>query len=421
MHSVIVRIAASDLKVGMYIDHMECSWIDNPFWRRSFLIKTADELARLRASPIAFVSIDTARGRGPALIPSAERRRADPDTTPPSLDGAPAVERRRRRAESLPAPLDETIARSKERVAALFQEARLGKAIDIGTVTPLVDDIATTVQRDAAAMIKGTRLKPTDEYTYLHSVAVCALMVDFAIHLGCDADEVRAIGAAGLLHDIGKVGVPDAILYKAGQLDRDELAVMRRHPASGHAILHQIGETSTIALDVCLHHHERIDGSGYPEGLTGDAVSRHARIAAICDVYDAVTSIRPYKRPWSPHEALAQMLAWEGHFDRGLLDAFIVNLGIQPLGALVRLHSNRLGIVIDGAEDPTRPMVRTFFDVPDAALLPIEDVDSARDPVLRVERGDYWFAGRWPEILACVKAGQMPSATAAAIAGAAIG
>jgi len=420
VHIVIVRIAASDAKVGMYIDWMECSWLENPFWRRSFLIRTEDELARLRQSPIAFVSIDTTKGRGPESPPAADRRRAAADALPPSIDGAPPVERRRRGAPT-PNPLDEAIARSKECVAALFREARLGKAIDIGTVTPLVDDIATTVQRDAAAMIKGTRLKRTDEYTYLHSVAVCALMVDFALHLGCDANEVRAIGTAGLLHDIGKAGVPDEILYKAGQLDRDELEVMRRHPAGGHAILHEIGETSAIALDVCLHHHERIDGSGYPEGLKGDAISRHARIAAICDVYDAVTSIRPYKRPWSPHEALAQMLAWEGHFDPALLDAFIVNLGIQPLGALVRLHSNRLGIVIDGAEDPTRPMVRTFFDVPDAAFLPVEDVDSTRDPVLRVERGDYWFANRWPEILACVQAGQIPSATAAAIAGAAIG
>lgn len=407
---MIVRIAVSDLKVGMYIDSMDGSWIANPFWRRSFLIRTHDQLARLLDSPVAFVAIDTAKGYGPTPLPSAERHRSEDTSSPAAADAIPAE--RRRRGDPLPNPVDQAITRSKEQVAALFREARLGKAIDLATVSPLVDDIATTVQRDAAAMIRGTRLKCNDEYTYLHSVAVCALMIDFALHLGCDAAEVRAIGAAGLLHDIGKAGVPDEILYKAGRLAHDEMAIMRRHPGDGHAILRAVGETSAIALDVCMHHHERIDGSGYPEGLRGEAVSRHARIAAICDVYDAVTSIRPYKRPWSPHEALARMLEWEGHFDRALLDAFIVNLGIQPLGALVRLHSNRLGIVVDGAGDPTMPFVRTFFDVADAAFLPVEDVDSARDPVLRVERGDYWFADRWPDIAASVQAHRTPAVAA---------
>ncbi|WP_112384300.1 HD-GYP domain-containing protein [Sphingomonas carotinifaciens] len=406
---MIVRIAVEELKVGMFVDSMECSWMDNPFWRRSLLIKTDEDIARLVASPVAFVSIDTRKGRGTTLIPHAERCRAS-DALSRAPGGEPPVERRRRRAGPAAETLEETLGRSKQRVVALFQEARLGKAIAIEAVTPLVDDIAATMQRDAAAMIKGTRLKLNNDYTYLHSIAVCALMVNFAIHLGLGEDEVRAIGAAGLLHDIGKATTPEHILNKPGRLEGEELDVMRRHPAAGHAILGELGETAAITLDVCLHHHERIDGSGYPEGLAGDAVSLHARIAAICDVYDAVTSIRPYKRPWSPHEALAQMLSWQGHFDPVLLDAFIANLGIQPLGALVRLHSNRLGIVLDGAEDPTRPLVRTFFHVPDAQFVGPEDVDTTRDPVLRSERGDYWFVDRWAEVSAGVLANRLPAA-----------
>ena len=103
------------------------------------------------------------------------------------------------------------------------------------------------------------------------------------------------------------------------------------------------------------------------------------------------------------------MLEWQGHFDPVLLDAFITNLGIQPLGALVRLNSNRLGIVLDGSDDPHAPLVRTFFHVADARFLAIEDVDTRRDPVLRAERGDYWFAERWPSLLAEVQAGTQPT------------
>lgn len=390
----------------MFIDSMECSWVDNPFWRRSLLLKTKEDLARLQASPADFVSIDTARGIGVATVTAAERRRGG-DTPPPSIDGAPPVERRRAR-RTITTPLDRMIDQSKERVAALFQEARLGQVIDLNTVTPLVDDIATTVRRDVAAMFRGTRLKSQNDYTYLHSVAVCALMVDFAIHLGFDDDAVRTIGTAGLLHDIGKVAIPDEILCKPGRLETDETTIMRRHPREGHAILTDSGEMSSVALDVCLHHHERIDGSGYPDGLSGEDISLHARIAAICDVYDAVTSIRPYKRPWSPHEALMQMQQWEGHFDPVLLDAFIANLGIHPLGALVRLHSNRLAIVIGATDDPIRPMVRIFFTVPDAAFITPEDVDTRNDDILRGERGPYWFQDAWPDVLASVQAGRMP-------------
>lgn len=408
---MIVRIPVEELKLGMLIDSMECSWLENPFWRRSFLIKTDEEIERLVESAVAFVSIDTRKGRGTTLH---AQQRCGSDTPSPSpspslsLDGLPPVKRRPRRVSPAAESLEKTLGRSKEKVVALFQEARLGRAISIEAVTPLVDDIAATMQRDAAAMIKGTRSKLNNDYTYLHSIAVCALMVNFAMHLGLDDGEVRALGAAGLLHDIGKATTPEHILNKPGRLGAAELDVMRRHPTAGHAILGDLGETAAVTLDVCLHHHERIDGSGYPDGLAGDAVSLHARIAAICDVYDAVTSIRPYKRPWSPHEALAQMLSWEGHFDPALLDAFIANLGIQPLGALVRLHSNRLGIVLDGAEDPTCPLVRSFFYVPDAKIVELEDVDTRFDPVLRRERGDYWFADRWAEVEADVLANRLP-------------
>lgn len=391
---MIVRIAVQDLRPGMYIDSIECSWLESPFWRRRFALRDAEDIARLKQSAIAFVAIDTDRGLAPVspVVPAA---------VPMAID-LPTVHGRRSRAVPATESLETMLERSKQQVHALFQDVRLGRNVTVAAVSPLVDDITLRVRRDAVAMVAGTRQKPADDYTYLHSIAVCALLIQLAIHLGFDDEQVRAIGAAGLLHDIGKATTPDEILLKPGVLDAGELAVMRRHAASGHAILRDLGEADGITLDVCLHHHERLDGQGYPEGLAADAISIHARMAAICDVYDAVTSIRPYKRPWSPNEALARMGSWEGHFDPVLLDSFITMLGIHPVGALVRTRSNRLGIVLDGSVDPFHPRVRTFFDVPPAAFLAPEDVDTAHDPVLRREREGYWFGDNWPAIVASI-------------------
>ncbi len=305
---------------------------------------------------------------------------------------------RRRRP---PSPLEAARATTERAVAGvtvLFGEARLGHAIRADQLLAIVDDLASAMMRDAGAMVTVTRMKDRDQYTYIHSVAVSALMMGLARQLDFGEEDVRVAGMAGLVHDIGKIQVPVAIVDKTGPLTPDELATMRRHPAMGHATLMELGGLDPRILDVCHAHHEKLDGSGYPNGLAGDALSVFARMAAICDVYDAVTSVRSYKRAWSPHDALAQMLEWHGHFDMAILHAFIASLDIQPLGALVRLRSNRLGVVVRDGETPATPVVRAFFDVPDHQHMRARDVRTEDDPIIRTERGEYWFGDRWPAL-----------------------
>lgn len=351
--------------------------------------------------------IDLSKGLGP-LSPATPAACAADLVPQPSI----AVERRAgRRSGDGRSEIDRaraTVERSKAAVTQMFGEARLGKAVEVAAVAPLVDEIAASMVRDRSAMLSVTRLKTKDEYTYMHSVAVCALMINLGRQLGLGESEVRLLGQAGLLHDIGKMGVPDAVLAKPGKLDDEEFAVVRGHPQKGHALLSGSADISAIALDVCLHHHERVDGNGYPFGLNAKQLSLHARMGAICDVYDAITSHRPYKRAWSANEALAQMLEWEGHFDREILDAFIASIGIYPRDALVRLHSNRLAIVLGGIDNPSAPTVRAFYHVEEETFLPPSDVATANgaggDPILRAERGAYWFGDEWPAILAATKA-----------------
>lgn len=405
---MLVRVATRDLQTGMFVARVDASWLYNPFWRNSFLISDRRQIARLAESGIDAVMIDVGKGRGLVLHGEGTGASSAPDV--PAVPGE-----RRARPRIFVTELDRArriLESSKAAVTQMFGEARLGRAISFDLAMPLVEEIAASVQRDAAAMLKVTRLKSKNEYTYMHSVAVCALMINFARHLGLPEHEVRDVGMAGMLHDIGKMATPAEVLDKPGALTDAEMQLIRDHPLQGHAMIADSPGIGAAALDVCLHHHERYDGKGYPFGLTGAQLSLHARMAAICDVYDAVTSDRPYKRPWSPNEALARMLDWQGHFDPALLDSFIASLGIPPLGSLVRLRSNRLALVTDAAPaDPAAPGVRAFYAVETPCFVPPEDVATGEggDPVIRLEKGSYWFGNDWPAIRKLTEAGKSPA------------
>jgi len=271
---------------------------------------------------------------------------------------------------------------SRAQVTSMFNEARLGKAVDAEQCLPLVNDIADSVFRNPGALVSLSRLKTQDDYTYMHSVAVCALMVALSRELGLSDTECREAGLAGLLHDLGKAAMPLDILNKPGKLTDAEFGVMRAHPVRGHEMLSEARAVGEGVLDVCLHHHEKVDGSGYPGKLSGDQISPLARMGAVCDVYDAITSNRPYKAGWDPAESLRQMAEWaKGHFDEAIFQAFVKSLGIYPIGSFVRLESGRLGVVLEQNEKSLlKPRIKVFFSTKSQAYIKPEIVDLARSP-----------------------------------------
>lgn len=215
------------------------------------------------------------------------------------------------------------IAETKPHIRHVLAGARIKGTFHLDAANAAVEQILSETKDNPGALIGVAKLKDADEGTFLHSLAVSALMMTFARSLGLNDDTVRLLGLGGLIHDLGKMALPVELLRKPGKLTADEFAIIQTHPERGHELIAQIAGMPTSVLDVCLYHHEKFDGSGYPRGLAGEAIPYAARIAAICDVYDALTTIRPYKPAWSQAEAVDAMLRSPHHFDPDLLKAFV--------------------------------------------------------------------------------------------------
>jgi HD-GYP domain-containing protein (c-di-GMP phosphodiesterase class II) len=390
---MLKTIRVDQLQLGMHLHSLAGSWLDHPFWKTRFELRDPADLAKLRASGVQQCVIDTARGRDveqPAAAPAA------PPAPTPLAEPAPAAPLRTRLEEEA-VIASRLRAQAKHSVSSLFDQVRLGRALDVEGCAPLVDEIATSMQRNAGAMLGIVRLKSHDDYTFMHSVAVCTLMVVLARKLGHSEAEVRQAGLAGLLHDMGKAKIPLEVLNKPGKLSPEEYKLVQQHPRLGHELLIETGTPGAVALDVCLHHHERPDGRGYPEGLSGEQFSQVARMGAVCDVYDAITSNRPYKAGWGPADSIALMADWTraGNFDAAVFRAFVDCVGIYPVGSLVRLHSQRLAVVVEhNPAAPVAPRVKVFYSIRSQITLPTETLDlsepGCRDRIVGRESNRDW-------------------------------
>jgi putative nucleotidyltransferase with HDIG domain len=393
-------ISTKQVRLGMFIHELKGSWIDHPFWKKAFKLEDSTDLKKLQASAIKQVVIDIAKGldvlQDIALDKPIEQPElvSKPAEEPKNLS-QPVHQVKRVAAAEERARAKQVISASRKAVTSMFNDARMGKAIKAEAAMQFVDDIADSVARNEGALISLVRLKNKDDYTYMHSVAVCALMVALAKGLGMSEPDVKQAGLAGLLHDIGKAAVPLDVLNKPGALTDDEFSMVKLHPERGHELLIQANITDTVTLDVCLHHHEKVNGTGYPHRLQGNAISLFARMGAVCDVYDAITSNRPYKDGWEPGVSLQRMAQWAGHFDDVVFKAFVKSVGIYPIGSMVKLKSGRLAVVIDQSpKSLLTPIVKVFFSTKSKTRLPVEVLDlskgSANDAIIGHEDPVFW-------------------------------
>lgn len=388
---MLKQIPVTNLVLGMYIHELCGSWMDHPFWKAGFLLDNAADLQRLRQSSVTQVWIDTSKGLDAREgVGQSERReqvqhlleRVE-QVTPVSFSSEV-----RRAAE--------ICATSKDAVISMFSEARMGKAVDVATVKNIVTDMAGSLKRHPGALISIARLKQADEYTYMHSVAVSALMMALARQMSMNDEQQHIAGLCGLLHDLGKIAIPDEILNKPSSLTDEEFERIRLHPQYGVRLLKRsMPDIGEAVYDACLHHHEKMDGNGYPERLKAEEISLLARMTAVCDVYDAITSDRPYKKGWGPAEAIHRMAQWQGHFDDYVFQSFVRAVGIYPVGSLVRLLSGRLGVVIEqGDESLLKPKVKVFFSSKSRVPIRQEIIDLGspycNETIVARERAEDW-------------------------------
>jgi putative nucleotidyltransferase with HDIG domain len=380
----------------MHISELCGSWMDYPFWKDRFTLANEHDLEQILRSSITQVWIDTSKGLD-VLEGRASQSVEEVKRIADIRLGAVGEKQ-----SSAHVSMEEEVAaafsicnRSKAAVVQMFTHARMGAVIEQEQIVSLVDEISNSILRHPNALISLARLKNADEYTYMHSVAVCALMIALARQLELDEVQVHEAGIAGLLHDIGKVSISDTILNKPGKLTEDEYATVCHHPQAGAVILASCEQVSALVVDACLHHHEKVDGSGYPMHLKGERISLLARMAAVCDVYDAITSDRPYKRGWGPAESIHKMAEWHGHFDEKVFQAFVRTVGIYPVGSLVRLQSGALGVVIEQHEKSLlTPKVKVFFLAQDRTPISPRVLNLARlvgvDKIVARETPETW-------------------------------
>lgn len=387
---MLKKIPVTQLTLGMHLQAFCGAWLDHPFWRTQFVLTDPNDLTLIIESSITEVWIDITKGCDVAV--SDETAGTTAITIAELPPEAPVVQEKASFNDEIKRA-SKIVAKGKEAVVSMFQEARMGKAIEAEAAAPLVEEISNSVMRNPGALISLARLKTADDYTFMHSVAVCALMIALARQLGLDEAQVRDAGMAGLLHDLGKAMIPLEVLNKPGKLTDEEFNLVKTHPEEGHKLLLEGSAVSEMTRDVCLHHHEKFDGSGYPKGLNGETMSLFAKMGAVCDVYDAVTSNRPYKAGWDPAESIKRMAEWKGHFDPLVFQAFVKSLGIYPIGSLVKLASGKLGVVIEqGEQSLLKPKVKVFFSTKSQAYIKPEVIDLARSAEKIAGRED---AAKW--------------------------
>lgn len=394
---MLKRIAVKDIKLGMFICEFCGSWMEHPFWKTRFLLEDEKDLRAILASGIKELWIDISQGldvSGDAAGKTAAEVERETDAL--LLEAGNPTQQERVSLEEEVLSAARLCNRAKGAVIEMFNDARMGKAIQVEKAHELVNEISNSVMRQPHALISLARLKTADEYTFLHSVAVCALMIALARQLDLDEDMVRDAGLAGLLHDIGKIGIPMKVLNKPGKLTDEEFSIVKSHPEVGAKILIENYQVPPMAVDVCLHHHEKMDGTGYPHGLKGEHISLFAKMGAVCDVYDAITSNRPYKKGWSPADSIRKMAEWsKGHFDEAVFQAFVKTVGIYPTGSLVRLESGKLAVVIEQNEASLlMPKVKIFFSAKTKMPIIQEILDLAKlqgkEKIIGRESPDDW-------------------------------
>lgn len=391
---MIKKINTQLLQTGMYVHDFNCEWLENPFFHRQLLIADDKMADKVRKAGLKEIYIDTSKGTDVQEGQAKEEVDREIDDAIEKIhDGTTVI--------SIPYKAEMQAARkvkteAKKIITNIMQDVRMGKQVELEAVDNVVEKMMDSIFRNAGALTTLSRLKSKDEYTFMHSVNVCVLMVAFCKGVGIDREVMKRVGSGALLHDIGKVKVSQDVLNKPGKLTDDEFLQMKNHVVQSKIILSNTPGIYQEAIEVASQHHERFDGTGYPNKLKGDGISQFGQMASIVDVYDAITSDRVYHKGMDSAEALRKLYEWSKfHFRPELVQLFIKTVGIYPVGTVVRLESGLIGVVKEpGVENMLRPLLRVFHDTKKQRYVTPYEMNLAQsgcaDKILNAEDPGKW-------------------------------
>ncbi|HSN17227.1 MAG TPA: HD-GYP domain-containing protein [Gammaproteobacteria bacterium] len=390
MSGELHKVAVTDLQLGMYVAQLDRPWTDTPFLFQGFYLHHDDEIDLIRRF-CQHVFVDGERSQG-SPEPEAESRTITRVTnlrwpTP----GKPQPSGARKRVEyarSAPIEYEMPAARAiyEENVKAaedVLKRLRETGYLNLELVQQTVSQVMDSVLRNPDTMVWLSRLRHHDEYVYQHSINSCIWGLAFARHLGLDRQSIYEIGLGAMLQDVGKTSLPSLLLSKPGPLSDAEMRVMRSHVEHSVNIMRNTPGVTGRMIDMVRAHHERFDGSGYPDGLKGNQIPTFAKIGAMVDCYDALISPRPYAQALSPHHALREIYKWRGNlFQPEVVEQFIQAVGVYPTGTLVELNTGAVGVVISQNDSRRlRPRVMLVLDEKKHPLPRFETVDLLHDDV----------------------------------------
>jgi HD-GYP domain-containing protein (c-di-GMP phosphodiesterase class II) len=347
----------------MYVSDLNCDWIPHHGMQKEGRIPNLAMVEQLKKRGIKEVYIDTKRGIDEEDAHSqqeVEQQNQNKLNKAALFDmasaGTVSVEEELLKAKKLHD-------KAKGIMSNVLSDVKFGKPLETEAFDDLADGMIDSVMRNHNALACLGRIRQKDNYLMEHSINLSVLMGIFAKAMKIDRETMHQAMVGALLHDIGKIMIPDEILHKQGKLDDNEFSRMKQHVEFSRDLLKKTPGIKPLTINVAAQHHERIDGSGYPEGLTGCQICREGKMVAITDVYDAITADRCYHKGLTPTAALKKLLEWSGsHLEESLVHKFIRSMGIYPVGSLVMLESGRLAVVIEASEkDQARPIIKLIY------------------------------------------------------------
>ena len=411
---MLKKVLLKDIKIGMFIHDLHTSWWKHSFVLPKFLIDSPELLQKVQQIDTSFVTIDESKSKYFQNNNDTHSLLDQNDLNKPSASIDPYLNRIQdnKNKEKITQKTDDSnyrimastkekemqnakkiVKQTKQLVIKTMDEVRTGKISSTEEIYNMSSEMVFSITRNTDAMLSLAGLKTKDDYTFMHCVSVGIFMIALGKKLKFNETQLIEAGAAGLMHDLGKAFIPLNILNKPGKLTEEEFKVVRGHPELGYQCLKNSNYDNEAVLSVVRHHHERLDGQGYPLKLQQEQLTQLIKMSAIADVYDAVTSQRCYNKVMPATAALKMLLSNPNHFDSDLVKHFISVVGFYPNNSLVRLSNDKLAIVSEQNENQLMlPKVNIVFSITNNYHVPVQTVDLSKSniSIVSYEEPDKW-------------------------------